>query len=690
MATIRARKQNPPTTIEIFKGINEDEAGDTQLALGESPAMVNFRLTSNGKLKKREGYSALFGTLGAYDVQGSWYGKIGGTFYFLFACKGKVWLKDTLSGTDYNSIDTTTYTNVDVVKTTALNTAIVGTVGVDGFTIYQNSAGTDLVEVTQANIDLIASVGKYYYHTDGTIWIIVAKAAYADISAARTGLGTTTTYFQIGTLTNAKTFFFSFKSKVYMLNGSEYNSWNGTTFATVAGYIPLIATATPPAGGGTANEGINLLTGKKHQTFSGNGAATAYQLSETALTSVDYVYVGGVLKTVTTDYTVNLTTGVVTFVVAPVTGVDNVDIYWTKGSGSRAEITANFYAMFFGGQNDSRIFFYGDGTSRYYYTGLAAGVPSAEYIPTLNYKEVGTDEFEVTDIVRQYDRQIIYTNGGETYYSYYDPFTDPSTGLITIIDFPTYPLNGTVGNVATGQAQLIQNNPFSIQSGVYEWVATNVRDERNANYMSKRVQPSLDAEDLTTAITVDWEAQREYWLSIGNKIWVYNYRLDAWYKFQTAANVTCFLILDDLLYFGTDAGQIMKFDTTVLTDNATAITSTWEMNFYDFEAEYLQKFLTEMWISLKPAAKSSVAITYQTDRVGTSSTYTATYNLATFVAADFGDWSFLVNYNPQPFHFKIKAKKFVYLKITLTNAETDDELTVLSMNLPTRYGSKVK
>lgn len=544
-------------------------------------------------MRKREGYTQLFASLGSFDIRGMWYGKLSGTFYFLFAANGNVYKHDLALGT---------------------NTLL-------------------------------------------------------------------------GTLTNAKTFFFGFGTKVYMLNGTDYKSYDGTTFATVDGYIPLIATATPPAGGGTADEQINLLTGKKRQKFSGDGAATVYQVAETALTSVDQVYVGGVLKTVTTDYTVNLTNGTVTFVAAPATGVDNVQIYWTKGAGSRSEITANTYAMFFGGQNDTRIFAYGDGTNRYYYTGLADGVPSAEYWPALNYRDIGSAEFAVTDIVRQYDRQLIYTNGGETWYSYYDPITIEGS---TVADFPTYPLNDAVGNIATGQAQLIQNNPFSIQNGVYEWVATNVRDERNASYKSKRVQPSMDEEDLTTAITVDWEANREYWMAVGNKIWVYNYRLDAWYKFQTAASITCFLIANDILYFGTTAGQIMKFDTTKLTDNGTAITARWEMNFFDFDAEYLRKFLTEMWISLKPESKTSVDVTYQTDRDADSDTYTAVYNLATFTATDFGDWSFLVNYNPQPFRFKIRAKKFVYFKLILINDETDEKLTVLSINLPVRYGSKVK
>lgn len=593
MATVQIPKQAPPTKIEKFLGLNEDTSGDTQLLLGESPSMPNYRLTENYKLRKREGYLQLFTTLGVHDIRGMWYGKLAGTFFFLFACNGNV---------------------------------------------YKHNLGT--------------------------------------------GVNTS-----IGTLTDAKTFFFGFGTKVYMLNGNEYKSYDGTTFATVTGYVPLVATATPPTGGGTANEQINLLTGKKYQTFSGNNVAVAYTVAETSLTSVDAVYKAAVLQTVTTDYTVNLTTGVITFVVAPITGVDNVTIYWTKGTGSRAEVTANLYAMLFGGQNDTRVFAYGDGTNRYYYTGLAAGVPSAEYWPALNYREISSAEFAVTDIIRQYDRQLIYTNGGETWYSYYDPITLTSGDVVA--DFPTFPLNNTVGNLAYGQAQLIQNNPFSIQNGVHEWVATNVRDERNAVYKSKRVEPSLDAEDLTTAITVDWEARREYWLAIGNDIWVHNYRLDMWYRFETHDNITCFVIVNDDLYFGTDAGQIMKFSPSYRDDNSHVITCVWEMNFYDFKEEWIQKYLTEMWITLKPEDKSSVDVTYQTDRSGDSDTYTARYNLTAFGNVDFADFTFLVNYNPQPFHFKIRADKFAYFKLFLTNAMGDEKLTVLSINLPVKYGSKV-
>ena len=57
-----------------------------------------------------------------------------------------------------------------------------------------------------------------------------------------------------GTATQDETTFFPFGGKVYLINGHEYLSWDGgadTTFQTVEGYIPLVQTATTPAGAGT-------------------------------------------------------------------------------------------------------------------------------------------------------------------------------------------------------------------------------------------------------------------------------------------------------------------------------------------------------------------------------------------------------------------------------------------------------
>jgi hypothetical protein len=106
-----------------------------------------------------------------------------------------------ITGTTYASIDTATYTDVDVVKTTAFSAMRATTTGVDGFTRVLNKDGVELSEVAQADIDLTASVGKYYVHTDKTIWFIVADGTYADVDGARTGLGTSKVMFELATPT---------------------------------------------------------------------------------------------------------------------------------------------------------------------------------------------------------------------------------------------------------------------------------------------------------------------------------------------------------------------------------------------------------------------------------------------------------------------------------------------------------
>lgn len=957
MAQVQIQKKLPPTTINRFLGLNEDTTGDTQLQLGESPNMKNFLVTENYKLRKREGYQQLFSSYGAYEVRGMFYGTINGTNYLVFSMNGKIWVQEEISGTDYASLDTSTYTNVDVVKTTASSISPIraGTTGVDGFNIYVNASKVSRTEVSQANIDLVASVGKYYYHTDKTIWIIVAKGAYATIAAARTGLGTSYAYQQLYnasiSVADSVTNFFTFddtaytfldiitsirETFLYIMDGTGYYTWDGTSFSSVVGYVPQVSISSLYDGTEASEfEPLNLLTIKRSQsltgatnypvsesqfdtldktTFSnvhvvkttpvasilsgtsatftasisgttmtvtatsltgikighvlsgtgvtagtyvtafgtgsgGNGTYTvsvsqtvasttissyspimvvkdkngttltqysynnidlagsvggyyvhtnksiwlivsktayanitaaredlgtitwcplAYQLLETNLKSVDYVYLysstvnnfqletnitdylvdrqtgiitfitqpldfvnsikvyysrgfqsdssttagtytynikynnvnvtnldsvdfvylNGVLKTVTTDYTVNLANGTITFVADPGTGSANLAIYASKESLTRDEVTVRKYSMRFGGSNDFRIFLYGktigEGTNRYYFSNLANGLPSGSYFPATFFNEVGTPENIITGIVRQYDRQIIYTDIEGAYFSYYQ--TTQIDG-ITYPSFPVYTLNKMIGNSAMGQVQIVQNNPFSIFKGIQEWVSTSVLDERNAKYISKRIQVSLDAINLENVTTIDWEKKYEYWICYLNKAYIYNYRLDVWYIFEFANNVKPLLVLEDSLHFGTDNGQIMKFSSSDLDDNGTIIDAHWESGFYDFNAEWLQKYIYEMWISLKPEGKSSVDITYETNYNQSAQTYVASYDLITFIGMDFSNFSFATSENPQPFRFKIKAKKFVYFKLNLDNNNLGETVTIISINLAPNYGS---
>jgi hypothetical protein len=497
---------------------------------------------------------------------------------------------------------------------------------------------------------------------------------------------------EIGDIADAyPTTFFVTNNTVYIMDGDDLYSWDGTTFASVAGYVPVVFTAAPPYGGGTILESMNYITGKKIMRFSADGESTIFQLPEYDIDSVDSVTVGGEEQELITDYTVDLTEGTVTFTSPPAEGTNNVEIAWDKEeTGSRERITN---CRYFGGSYYARFWLFGNPNyknTRYPSGVTIAGVSDPTFWPMYSDSDVG--EYEITDIKTQYDKQIIFTSGDSSgasaWYSTNENYTDPTTGIITTL-FPTSPINAKVGNVAKGQVQIILNEPFTIWKGVYKWVSTYVMNEKNAQWMSKRIQRDLDSLDLEDALTWDWDDKGLYFLCVGTKIWVLNYRVDAWYILNLPHQPTCFITIEKQLYFGTTDGQIMRFNEALGTFDGADIEAYWHMGFYNFGVDWITKFMKKIYVSILPMTRTHVDITYETDRSNVSDEMTAKYALSNFDDWDFSDFSFETNYSPQPFMFKVRAKKIDYFKIKLTNDESDG-VVVLSITLPVRTGGEVR
>lgn len=490
---------------------------------------------------------------------------------------------------------------------------------------------------------------------------------------------------ELGSITDDATTIFEFNKVLYFLNGHEYKKWNGTTFEAVSGYIPLVKIATTPAGVGTDFEPINVLTGKKHQTFSADGTSTDFYLAETNVTSIDKVYVGGVETSVTKD----TTNGKVTFSPAPTQGVDNVDIYWTKGTGTASNVTANYYATKYGMSSDTRVFLYGNKTAknRIYFSDLANGVPNVEYFPGTNFIDIGSSNEFVTDISRQYDR-IIISKESETFYAMYDQIVDAEGN--SIITFPVFPLNSSHGMVAKGQGQLLDNYVTTIDSSIVQWVNTQSRDERNAEIVSQRVQEWLNDKDLTKAVTMDFQELKEYWLAVGTEILIYNYGNSTFYLLSLPEKPTCFFMYDGDIYMGTYEGSVVKWGYNDTTFDGETIDAEWQSGFYDFDMEYKRKTMRRLWIALKPWVRTSIVVNYVSDRnAGTDPKEVSAITYA-YGYVNYTDWTYNTSYNVKPFRIKLKAKKFAFEKIILTNNKRDEKLTVNSIEIQKSYGGDVK
>jgi hypothetical protein len=519
-------------------------------------------------------------------------------------------------------------------------------------------------------------------------YILSYYYSYANVTYF-TGTGTSiVTPVPVGSLANAPTYMFFNNSKVYIQDGTNYKSYDGTSLIDVVGYVPTVMTSTTPAGVGTLLEGINLLNGQKIQKFNGNAAATVFQLMETAITSVDSVYVGGVLQTVTTHYTVSTANGTV----SPVTpanwgvGTNNVIITWTKTStANRAEIASCRKAINFG----TRIHVWGNRNTGYennrWHSGLVNAITSAEYFPATQTQKIGPDEFAISDIVTQYDRQVIFTNGGRSYYSYYEVIDD-------IVTFPVFELNETTGNQAFGQAQVLDNFPISIQDGIYRWSSTGVRDERNAQMISQRVTTTLDSFTLTSVQTYDWEQRRELWVAYGKVVVVYNYQTDLWYKFALNDTIKTMIVIAGVMHFGTANGEIMKFDDAELAFNGVAVSAEWISGYYDWSAEWKRKFINYIYITMVPAPKANLDVYWITDRDNAEkqTSYSIGYNTFVYSQANYGTWTYDTNYSPRPKRIRTKAKKFAYYKLILRNSTLDYTSSVLGITFEARVGGDVK
>lgn len=495
----------------------------------------------------------------------------------------------------------------------------------------------------------------------------------------------------IGTLTDARTDIMWFNDKIYFRNGTDYKEYDGTTYQDVVTYTPTIAIGAPPAGGGTLFEEINLLSGQKKQEFIGDNSSTLYQLAETAVDSVDLVVVNGVTKTVGVDYTVNLPLGQVTFTVAPATN-DDVEITWTKVVSGNADLVKNHkYMIDFGVGNDTNMFIFGNANEKHVFR--FSGINDAGYFPANSFVAVGSTQFAITDLKPQYQSLLVFKEfSTKIVKPEYNTEFSTNQGL-NPYNFPYFDLNEAVGNLAPKMVQLIESNPISLD-GYSMWLwqsATGVEDERNAKIISDRLKLSLQGLDLTSAVTFDYQNQKEYWVNVGNVVYIWNYGNDTMYTY-TNVQATQFIDVNEDIFYASD-GTIERFNEFYESDgqaNGTSIPCRAELGFNDFGALNLEKNMRNQWIAIEPATRTSLNIKFVTDKKNEASpnfkSFSVSYVLIDFNDIDFNEFSFLTNRNPQPKRLRAKVKKFTYLKTIFENDTNDETLTIIKILLEAQAG----
>ena len=485
--------------------------------------------------------------------------------------------------------------------------------------------------------------------------------------------------------TDNKVHFFGFDSKVYMLSGLEYKVWDGTTLEDVAGYCPLVATARTCDGAqSTPREPVNMLNGQRRVWFSPDGTHTVFNLPEQALAAIDYakIIATGAALTIASS---NLANGTVTFASAPAAGTNAIEIGYSVGTSLRAQIEAMTLAEYYNGENDNRIFVYGDGSNKAFYSGLDYnGRPTAEYFPDLNAVHIGDSNTPLYDLLRHYNELIAFKDGA-AYRIRYGQLT-LVTGALTAA-FYVETINKGVGGSGYGQAQLVENHPRSLDGrSIYEWVATTTSggitsDQRNAERISQKVEATMRQLELTKAMTFYDKIGHEYYIvengldGSGIAI-VQNTENGAWYIYRNFPAV-CMIVYRDEVYYGTADGYIRHLSHSYRHDCGAVIVCSWESGAEAFGKNFMRKYTDELYIVPKQEPGAFVSVALLTDGAASPS---QAQNVATFSVCR----------QPKTHRKKIKAKGYTWLKLLFSSASTDTTVTILSASIKVRETGIVK
>lgn len=487
-------------------------------------------------------------------------------------------------------------------------------------------------------------------------------------------------------LANQSVSFFVMNDKCYIMDGVNYLVYDGASCIAVVPYIPTLTISGKPGtlSTGALSEDFNLIGAGFKETFSGDNTGKVFAMSLKNLdTTPVIVKVNGVLQTLTTHYTVDFVAGTITFITAPSTGTNNVEITAYKTiAGNSAKIFACKFNCLFGGSNDTRVFISGNSNLPNYV--YRSGLYDPTYFPENGFYKIGSESDPVTAFSKQYDYLVIHKSR--------------SIGKIQfqlvngVSSFPYSPVNDTIGAYAANSVQLIENNPVFLDvTGVYMLVQSNLRDERNVQHLSKNVDSTLLHElNLKNAISVDFD--RKYMLSINGKVYVYDYSIEEWYLYDNIL-ADCFLEMNGYLYFGAN-GMIYRFKRSeelfAYNDDGQTINDYWRSKYYTFDADELRKLVEKVFISMKPGHRTSLEILYVSNKKESGVIKTSRMDTLDFRDLDFNFLSFIVSNFPQEVMAKVKAKKVTHFQLVIRNGKIDESLGVLSIVIKYQYQSEVR
>ena len=503
-----------------------------------------------------------------------------------------------------------------------------------------------------------------------------------------------------GDMADALSAAFVFDGKLYLLDGAVFRVYDGTDVRPVSqdAYVPTIIISRNPDGGGTSYEALNLIGTAWKESFLGTADATAYQLATVELgpepVTAEVLGKDGTWaeKTEGTDFTVDRSTGLVTFQTAPgeppVKGQDNVRITAHKAREGYADKInrCRVFAVYGVGGAEDRVFLSGnpDEPGQDWYSGFE----DPTFWPDTAYTKVSRDGGAV----------VGYAILGNTLATF---LQGKGIGRNAVIRTGSLDENGEalfrVTNTLLGEAPVaprsfayLGKEPlFLTERGVYAITAEELTGEKYTQERSYFISTALSAmagkEEAAASVYRDF-----YVLAIGGTLYLLDgqqktyeknnpyssYQYEAYHWPDIGARITW--VEDGVLWFGTADGKLKAFSSNVddpasYNDDGAAIDAYWETSDFDGEAFFKNKTFTSVSVRLAAAVLTGVKI-YAQRRGIWGLVFDAKERARYFDWSyiDFAKFVFSTDRTPRTLSGKVKIKKVDKTRFRLQNSEKNE------------------
>ena len=360
---------------------------------------------------------------------------------------------------------------------------------------------------------------------------------------------------------------FIYDNTWYFKDGKNYLQYDGTTVKEVVGYVPTTSIGRKPAGGGTIYQDVNLLIGRRINTFLADGTSKEYFLDAQKIDSAVKPVVKVNDKKVT-NFTVDYTKGKITFTTAPAApktdGQDNVSIEFQKNVAGYPERIKNctMLQVF-----DNRVFF--SGNKDFPNTVWHCSLDDPSYCSDLDYYHEGLDNAAVKGMVASNDALWVFREPSQanTTVFYHQPTTDADYGKI----YPSRHSSVTTGCV--GKAINFNDDIIFFSERGMEGISGEVTTEQVVAHRSSLVDRKMITEEgYKNMVLAEWEGY--LLVFIGDKVYLadsrtaftnQDHREYEWFYWQLEKKILCARVDKGVLYLGTEDGvyTLTDFDCDV-------------------------------------------------------------------------------------------------------------------------------